>query len=136
MQNAMTYHAASNGSNHGNGDRPADLELLRRYAEARDEAAFGELVHRHVDFVYSAALRRLGGDAHSAADVAQQVFTALARRAAALARGAVLPGWLFAFHDTVTVTPERCGRSRGPARRRGGGARPRFAFNGRLDKKR
>ena len=68
-----------------------DTELLRRYAEENAEPAFAELVQRHLDLVYSAALRRLAGDAHSAADVTQQVFTALARQAGALARGVVLP---------------------------------------------
>jgi hypothetical protein len=34
-----------------------DSPLLRAYAEHRSEPAFTELVRRHVDFVYSAALR-------------------------------------------------------------------------------
>jgi len=34
-----------------------DSQLLRAYAEHRSEPAFAELVRRHVDFVYSAALR-------------------------------------------------------------------------------
>ena len=55
-----------------------DAELIRRYAEQRSEAAFAELVRRHLGLVYSAALRRLGGDAHGAADVAQVVFVKLA----------------------------------------------------------
>jgi TonB family protein len=62
-----------------------DAELLRRYAELRDETAFAELVRRQVNFVYAAALRRVGGDAHLAKDVTQHVFTALARQAGALA---------------------------------------------------
>jgi len=39
-----------------------DAELLRRYATDRSEAAFAELVRRHVDLVYSTALRQMGGD--------------------------------------------------------------------------
>ncbi len=53
------------------------------------------MVGRHVDLVYSAALRLVGGDAHLAQDVAQGVFTALARRAARLARHASIVGWLY-----------------------------------------
>ena len=34
-----------------------DAELLRRYSTERSEAAFTELVRRHGDLVYSAALR-------------------------------------------------------------------------------
>lgn len=72
-----------------------DAELLRRYAEEKSEAAFTELVRRYVDLVYSAALRQLGGDAHRAEDVAQIVFTTLARKARLLTRHPVLAGWLY-----------------------------------------
>ncbi|MSU23103.1 MAG: RNA polymerase sigma factor [Opitutus sp.] len=72
-----------------------DTELLRRYAHEKSEGAFAELVRRHLDLVYSAALRRLGGDAHRAKDVAQQVFTTLARDAKKLSRHAVLTAWLY-----------------------------------------
>ncbi|MEO5957530.1 MAG: sigma factor [Opitutaceae bacterium] len=72
-----------------------DATLLRRYAEIRDEAAFAELVRRHLDGVYSIARRRVGGDAHLAEDVAQQVFLELARKAKRLAAHPVLAGWLF-----------------------------------------
>jgi hypothetical protein len=36
-----------------------DRELLRQYAEERNEDAFRTLVDRHIQFVYSAARRRL-----------------------------------------------------------------------------
>jgi RNA polymerase sigma factor (sigma-70 family) len=71
-----------------------DSTLLRRYAETRCEDAFSELVRRHLDFVHSVALRHTRGDAHLAQDVSQQVFLALARHAAALARHPSLLGWL------------------------------------------
>ncbi|HZF74023.1 MAG TPA: sigma-70 family RNA polymerase sigma factor, partial [Gemmatimonadaceae bacterium] len=61
-----------------------DTELLRRYAEDRSEAAFGELVARHVNLVYSTALRLVGGDEQLARDVAQSVFTDLARKAVSI----------------------------------------------------
>jgi len=71
----------------------SDQELLQDYAQNCSDAAFAELVHRHIDLVYSAALRRLG-DAHLAEDVAQGTFTALAQNAHSVARHPVLTGWL------------------------------------------
>ena len=38
-----------------------DEQLLHTYARERSESAFGELVTRHIDFVYSAALRVVNG---------------------------------------------------------------------------
>jgi RNA polymerase sigma factor (sigma-70 family) len=70
-----------------------DPQLLRDYAERRSEAAFAELVRRHVDFVYSAALRMVR-DAHLAEDVTQGVFVAFAQNARQLADRTVLAGWL------------------------------------------
>jgi RNA polymerase sigma factor (sigma-70 family) len=72
-----------------------DSELLCRYADAHCEDAFAELVRRHVNLVYSAALRQVNGDAHLAQDVAQNVFTDLARKAATLSRRPALTGWLY-----------------------------------------
>jgi DNA-directed RNA polymerase specialized sigma24 family protein len=59
-------------------------ELLRQYAETGSEKAFAELVLRNLPLVYSAALRQVGGDEQLAKDVAQSVFTDLARKAASL----------------------------------------------------
>lgn len=72
-----------------------DAELLRRYAEGKSEEAFAELVRRNLGLVYHAALRQCGGDAHRAEDVAQMVFTDLARKAGSLPRDRVLVGWLY-----------------------------------------
>ena len=69
--------------------------LLRQFVEEHSEKAFAELVHRHVDLVYSAALRQLGGDAHLARDASQGVFLALAQNAPRLVRHAALTGWLY-----------------------------------------
>ncbi|HVU34413.1 MAG TPA: sigma-70 family RNA polymerase sigma factor [Opitutaceae bacterium] len=72
-----------------------DTELLRRYVEEHSGAAFAELVQRHLGLVYSTALRRVGGDTQWAEDVAQIVFTNLARKAHTLRNRASLSGWLY-----------------------------------------
>ena len=74
---------------------PEDTELLHRYVADRSEAAFAELVRRHINLVYSVALRRVNGQAHLAGDVTQSVFTDLARKARALGGHTVVPAWLF-----------------------------------------
>jgi RNA polymerase sigma factor (sigma-70 family) len=92
-----------------------DSQLLRRYTEERAEPAFGELVTRHIDLVYSAALRVAGGDRHLAQDVAQRVFADLARKATSLPRGVVLAGWLYrhaCFTAAKAVRAERRRKSR------------------------
>lgn len=72
-----------------------DAELLRRYLDNRSEASFAALVHRHLPLVYSAALRQVGGDAHYAHEVAQAVFTLLARKADQLRNHPAPSGWLY-----------------------------------------
>lgn len=72
-----------------------DCDLLRRYAETKSEDAFAELVRRHINLVYSAAMRQVNGDSHLAQDVAQTVFAELARKAAALSGRQLLTGWLY-----------------------------------------
>jgi RNA polymerase sigma factor (sigma-70 family) len=70
-----------------------DSQLLQAYADFRNERAFAQVVHRHVDFVYSAA-RRMVRDPHLAEDVTQCVFVALAKSALLLRDRQVLSGWL------------------------------------------
>ena len=63
-----------------------DAELLDRYLGHDDEAAFAELVRRHLGLVYSAALRRTGGRSDLAEEIAQKDFSALAQQARSLVR--------------------------------------------------
>lgn len=70
-----------------------DSDLLARWAAGRDEAAFELLVRRHGPAVL-AACRRLLADAHDADDAFQAAFLVLARKAASVARGEALAGWL------------------------------------------
>ena len=93
----------------------SDSELLARFARSRSEDAFAELVRRHVNLIYSAALRQVGGDGHLAQDVAQTVFSDLACKAPALARRATLTGWLYTsarFAAANIVRAERRRRDR------------------------
>ncbi len=70
-------------------DGAADAELLARWADRRDEAAFELLVRRHAEPVWRTC--RAVAD-EGAEDAFQATFLALARRAGAV-RGTV-PGWL------------------------------------------
>lgn len=72
-----------------------DADLLQRYAVEGAEDAFRLLVERRFGLVYAVALRQVGGDQHLAHDVAQKVFSELARQATALSRHATLSGWLY-----------------------------------------
>ncbi len=71
-----------------------DRELLRRYAEDASVPAFEELVRRHLDHVFSAALRRVNGDHSLAQDVTQTVFIDFARKAGRIAADMPPGGWL------------------------------------------
>lgn len=73
---------------------PNDFELLRDYSRHRSESAFAEIVRRHANLVYSAALRQTG-DFEASRDVAQMVFADLARKAGTLGRKTLLAGWLY-----------------------------------------
>ena len=71
-----------------------DLDLLRQYGSHRAEDAFAELVRRHLGLVYSAALRQVRSP-QLAEEVAQSVFTDLARDAGKLKPDTILTAWLY-----------------------------------------
>ena len=67
----------------------SDLELLHEYARQGSEEAFAALVHRHLNLVYSAAIRQVRSRP-LAEEVAQSVFADLARNAARLKPDTIL----------------------------------------------
>lgn len=71
----------------------SDIELLDAYAGRRSEEAFRELVSRHMDLIYSAAMRQLRNP-HLAQEATQSAFIALAGKAGQLRRQTIIAGWL------------------------------------------
>ena len=88
-----------------------DLKLLGDFARDNSEAAFATLVSRHVNLVYSVALRS-ARDAHLAEEITQAVFIILARKADSLGDQTILPGWLcrtarYASANALTIQRRR-----------------------------
>src|SRR5262249_46986958 len=78
----------------------SDIELLQAYGRQGSEDAFAELVRRHIDLVYSSAIRHVGTAAH-ADEITQAVFIILSRKAASLNSDAILAAWLY---ETTRLT--------------------------------
>lgn len=89
-----------------------DSELLQRYGATRDDDAVAELVRRHVDLVYAAALRQVGGDAHLAEEITQDIFLDCVRKAAALQRRDSIVGWLYTSTHFAAAKRLRSARRR------------------------
>src|ERR1041385_7576634 len=90
----------------------SDAQLLREYAGQGEESSFAEIVNRHTNLVYSAALRQVDSPA-VAAEIAQNVFIGLARGARALsprlAADASLAGWLCRSARNLSLNHPRHG---------------------------
>ena len=71
-----------------------DHELLRQFTRDHSQAAFTALVQRHVNLVYSAALRQVRSP-QLAEEVAQSTFADLAREAAKLKPDTIVTAWLY-----------------------------------------
>jgi RNA polymerase sigma factor (sigma-70 family) len=72
----------------------SDQDLLSDFTDRGSESAFQALVQRHADLVFATAVRRVIESA-AAQEVTQDVFIALARKAAWLRGEASLAGWLY-----------------------------------------
>ena len=80
-----------------------DNALLREYVERDSEEAFATLVARHVNKVYSVALRHTRNP-HQAEEITQAVFVILARKAGSLGQRVILSGWLYQTARLTAVT--------------------------------
>ncbi|HEX3797581.1 MAG TPA: sigma-70 family RNA polymerase sigma factor [Verrucomicrobiae bacterium] len=80
----------------------SDLDLLRQYTRKNSETAFAELVSRHLNLVYSAALRQVRSP-QLAEEVAQSTFTDLAQNATRLAADTVLSAWLYQVSHRTAI---------------------------------
>jgi RNA polymerase sigma factor (sigma-70 family) len=81
-----------------------DHDLLRQFTREQSQDAFTSLVNRHLNLVYSAALRQVRSP-QLAEEVCQAVFTNLARNAAKLNSETVLTAWLYQVtrHTAIDV---------------------------------
>ena len=80
----------------------SDLDLLGQYVRNHSQDAFATLVQRHLDLVYSAALRQVRSP-QLAEDIAQSVFTDLARDAGKLKSDTILTAWLYAVTRRTAI---------------------------------
>src|SRR5580692_8126969 len=85
-----------------------DAELLSRFVQSRDSAAFELLVWRHGPLVWSVC-RRLLGPSADAEDAFQATFVVLAHKASTIANGPAFVGWLHrvAWRIAVKVRKSR-----------------------------
>jgi RNA polymerase sigma factor (sigma-70 family) len=80
-----------------------DIALLRQYTEQNSEEAFTALVSRHVNKVYSVALRHTRNP-YQAEEITQAVFVILAKKSQSLGKRVVLSGWLYETSRLTAVT--------------------------------
>src|SRR5215213_6434005 len=96
-----------------------DGELLERFVQAHDEAAFTVLIERHGPMVLGVCRRALP-NFHDAEDACQATFLVLARNAGSVRKKTSLSNWLHGVACRVAVKlkrdhARRKGRERGVA---------------------
>lgn len=103
------------------------FELLQRFPRHGEQAAFTDMVRRHLDLVFATALRKVA-DPGAAQEIAQNVFAALAHKACRFAPDDSLPAWRHCWSpnpgERVRMPNGRKNLVRpSPPRRRGTGRR-------------
>jgi len=83
-----------------------DRQLLARFVQDHDEAAFTALVRRHGPMVLGIS-RRVLGDASAADDVFQATFLVLVHKAAALQLRGSLAGWLYTVASRIAFKAKK-----------------------------
>jgi RNA polymerase sigma factor (sigma-70 family) len=96
-------------------------KLLADFVKHGSEGAFGQLVERYSDLVYSTAVRITEGDMPLAQDITQTVFLDLARMASKLSGELMLGGWLHRHTCFVCSTALRAERRRRKRERQAAG---------------
>ena len=79
-----------------------DAQLLKRFADQREHAAFTVLVQRHGPMVLSVC-RNVVGDSHAAEDAFQATFLVLVRKAGSIQLKGSLGAWLFAVAQRIAL---------------------------------
>src|SRR5262245_38166766 len=83
-----------------------DQSLIRSYVVTGSEEAFAALVHRHINLVYSTALRVLCNPS-LAPDVTQRVFLAMAKESSKLQERTSISGWLHQTSRNLAINVVR-----------------------------
>jgi RNA polymerase sigma factor (sigma-70 family) len=91
-----------------------DVQLLERFCQGREEAAFATLMHRHGGLVWGVC-RHVLRQEQDAEDAFQATFLVLAQQAAAIRKREALPSWL---HGTAFRIAMRAKRDAGRRRTR------------------
>lgn len=106
---AMVNDPATGSASAGTGDPAGDTALMLR-VRAADQAAFRQLVDRHMAGVLAVARRILRDDAE-AEDIAQEVMLRLWRQAEGLEVGSAgIGGWLRRVASNLSIDRIRSGR--------------------------
>src|SRR5262249_16415781 len=93
-------------------DGPSDWQLLQRFVNGREEAAFETVIRRHAPLVFGVC-RRVLGNLQDAEDAFQATFLVLLRKASSLDRRRPLSNWLYGVaHPTPREARPAAARGR------------------------